>query len=387
MDYLPMNLPPDGDYHSVHLFPPAIGAYDSLAIRYGYAQEDPDYPQMLDEVLQHAEMFQVCLDGNRAGMDPLCETDDLSSEPLKYYEGQLNLASAALRRLLHDAVAPGQAYMDYGDAVLRVMQRSYDFADKLLLWIGGVNVSFTHRSLDGEPGRAALQPIGATDQRKALDLLFRLLRPRSSGLLPPDEEAAQFLVVSDPSDDGATTLDLREEILEVRRSILQDLLSSTRLLSMYAYEFGPNQRNRSSFFGYGELLAELTSGIMSEANFSGDAEPKEWNLQMSLAECLKKLHEDPALPQEVAVHVSSQMRKTRKAAGRMLARLQEQDSGTSELLREHLLLLRERLKPRFFEDELLKGRAAAPRALALRGILSLFLAWAALLSVQALSKE
>lgn len=363
MDYLPMNLPLDGDYHSVHIFPPAIGAYDRLAIRYGYAKEDPTYPEMLDEVLQHAEIFQVCLDGNREGLDPLCVADDLSAEPLRYYEGQLDLASSVLHRLLHDAVAPGQAYMDYGDAVLRVMQRSYEFADRLLVWIGGVNVSFTHRGYDGEPGRPALQPIGAADQRKALDLLLRLLRPRSSGLLPPDDEAARFLVISDPSDDGATTLDLREEILQVRREILQDLLSSKRLMHMYEYDFDTSQSETSLRLGYGDLLEELTSGIMSEANFSGAVEPREWNLQISLADCLNKLHNNRDLPQEVAAHVSFQMQKTRVAAGRALESLKQQEQQepngeSSELLRVHLLLLRERLKPRFFYDELLRDRAS-----------------------------
>jgi len=80
-----MNLPANGDFHSVNVFYQTVGAYDELATQYGYMPENDE--EQLPKALQEAEQFQACLDG-QPGLDPLCETDDLSAEPLKCYEAQ-----------------------------------------------------------------------------------------------------------------------------------------------------------------------------------------------------------------------------------------------------------------------------------------------------------
>ena len=102
-------------------------------------------------------------------------------------------------------------------------------------------------------------------------------------------------------------------------------------------------------------MESATQGILSEANFAAGADsPHNWNLQMSLAESLKMLHQDRYLPQEVATHVSMQMRQARDRAGRLIESL----GKDVDLLREHLLQLRELLTPTHFKkDELLQSGA------------------------------
>ena len=74
MDYLTMNIPSSGK--PVHLFTPVIGAYDKLAIRYGYMESHEDAKETLKEMeslLQDAEQFTVCINGDYSrGQDPLC---------------------------------------------------------------------------------------------------------------------------------------------------------------------------------------------------------------------------------------------------------------------------------------------------------------------------
>ena len=73
MDYIAMNLP--RTERMTHVWSPTIGAYDKLAIRYGYshfAGPDATRQRILVEILEEAEAMQSCYDEDNYGEDPSC---------------------------------------------------------------------------------------------------------------------------------------------------------------------------------------------------------------------------------------------------------------------------------------------------------------------------
>eukprot|EP00403_Amphidinium_massartii_P028103 CAMPEP_0178401484 /NCGR_PEP_ID=MMETSP0689_2-20121128/16325_1 /TAXON_ID=160604 /ORGANISM="Amphidinium massartii, Strain CS-259" /LENGTH=945 /DNA_ID=CAMNT_0020022305 /DNA_START=82 /DNA_END=2919 /DNA_ORIENTATION=+ len=232
MDYLPMNLPATG-YRKVHVFPPKIGGYDKLAIQYGYLPWNGSKPhaqnhEQLQELLQLAEQYQVCLDGDLGKGDPLCVQFDLSADPLRFYSESLDLLAASQQRILNSSVQPGSSYAVYGESSAELFNAESAIGMQLVDWLGGFNVSYSHRGGNGaNSGRQARSPIPSDMQLTALELLMRLLKP--SSLLPPEEDMP-FLVSR--GDDGLFQVDIERAVRRRQSRLLQEMLQPQRLDGM-----------------------------------------------------------------------------------------------------------------------------------------------------------
>jgi len=338
MDYMPMNMPGAGA-GQVLLFPAVIGPFDKLAIRYGYmaSSEEPE----LEAVLQEAqENFDVCMDSDYSmAEDPLCETHDVSSDPLLFYEDQLSLVAESERGLLLESVGPGMPYKRYGDAVVKLLNKLTYLAGKLVLWIGGVNTSHVHRRYDGLLTRPAERPIPIAMQRRALRSIVRILRPSSSGYLPATGER-RFLVSG--RGDLVHAVDLRDMVLELQEIVMGLLFGESQFLHMEE-GFGRLDNSSRGFTGHEFLSAIIGDILFNPGNVSVVADAQNWDLQIFLVRGLNKLLcGSKRLPENLAALVTYHRREAHNFVERFLKDINNLDG--KELLRAHLERLQEEFK-------------------------------------------
>jgi hypothetical protein len=352
MDYLPMNLP-DGN-HPVHFFTPVLGALDKLAIRYGYSTVSPPassaprkIPLELQSLLETATTYEHCLDEEyHARLDPLCEVHELSAEPLKFYASRLDRIVALQKTLLNDSVAPGGPYWNYGAAARHLWLTADRIGYKLTFWIGGANTSFEHRGAHGsDAGRDAIRAIPADIQREALGMIFNILRPQSSGLLPPPD-SLPFLVTQ-TGRDGVTGMDPQDLVRRTQSFVVKALMDQQTLLHL----------DMMSSLG-GLAVPGFLERIVSVV-FNPDTMDKEdWDLQKMMAESLDHLDKEDKLPESIAPHVSMCIGRIHRNIGAALEFYKVPQNAPTQLLVVHLSRLHSYLSS--LRAEVLSEAAALP---------------------------
>lgn len=281
MDYSPMNLPTE-EHPDVHVFTPVVGAYDKLAIRYGYAV---DTGANLVEVVNAAEAYDSCYDDDTYYEDPLCAAYDMTSDPLRYYDERLKLIAQAMKYLVNMSVANGDAYTQYGNSARGVISQAFSIGATLVPWLGGIEHTYAHRN-DSKPPNEARQPVSAEKQRKAIGLILRVLRSEKSGFLPPPE-ALPYLVAGDK--DFIYSLDIEEGVRIMTANLINRLLSVDRIRQIH------KQEHLLGTSGDGLTVAdyftELIDGIIGEGLEVALQDPREWDLHRQLVYSLRKLFE------------------------------------------------------------------------------------------------
>ena len=175
MDYFPPNLAPpaqpQGDY-----FPTRLGPYDLWAIEYGYKTLPGHLPQLHRQALnriadraQSPELTYAADEDIFDFLDPLADAWDLSSDPLQYAQGQMDLARTLWDRLNWYSLSPGEGY---GQLRARVdLMFNYYLGKALTInnYLGGARF----RRIDpwGSQGQNPLELVSAEQQRQALELL------------------------------------------------------------------------------------------------------------------------------------------------------------------------------------------------------------------------
>lgn len=343
MDYLPMNIPSAG-VENVHLFTPVLGAYDKLAIRYGYTKlptygftrvEEvsmwdgmPVTPPFLKGILEEANQFQVCKDGDRQlGSDPLCQLYDLTAEPLRWMEDQVALFQKAQKRLFEIAVGPGEPYWQYGEMVWDIVLKVFKMQDQLVKWVGGMNVSYVHRpngqarTLGEAPvnGKNSIQSISAKDQRKAIRLLFELARPARKGLVP-----SSALLANLPWSDGETIsfMDLKMDIKFYQKQIIDKLFRESTLRHVeVSGQFGG--------LGLETFLDDMLYHIVGTYEGEGfeKCTPQDWDLQMFLVDNLvaEPKSSQRRISESIQPHISMAVKAAMRAVQGGLKRLDSAD--------------------------------------------------------------
>ena len=218
---------------------------------------DIDTQLLVEDILRKAESFQACYDDdNYYGEDPSCIDYDLSSDPVGYFDGQLSLFAEVQRNLMDTAVLPTQSYQLYGHAAHMILS-SYvpEIGFNAASYLGGLNNSYLHKYHDqaGKP----TQPVPATTQSRALQVVLRLLRPKDSGLLPPDE-AKPFLVESLSSQGAIGSFDVADVVSRLRTMLLQELIGHERLVKVHRQE-----AISSESFTVSELLSSVVQSVFA----------------------------------------------------------------------------------------------------------------------------
>eukprot|EP00747_Dinoflagellata_sp_TGD_P120328 gnl/TRDRNA2_/TRDRNA2_173210_c1_seq1.p1 gnl/TRDRNA2_/TRDRNA2_173210_c1~~gnl/TRDRNA2_/TRDRNA2_173210_c1_seq1.p1 ORF type:complete len:366 (+),score=67.73 gnl/TRDRNA2_/TRDRNA2_173210_c1_seq1:62-1159(+) len=326
----------------------------------GKAEDSVEMKLQRDQILETAEQFQTCSD-EMQGEDPGCVAYDMTADPVRWAEASLLKFAGSLKHLLDDSVLPGEPYRQYGDAVVRVLDRIVQTAQKINPYIGGVNISIAHRGLDGS-AKSVRHPIPFEYQRKALDLLLKIMRPQRAGLLPP-ADVLDKLVKSQSGDAGVQILNLKSEVTALQESIISALFEHMESLVELQDSTEAASTRGERGLTCGELLNELTFSVFgfdySNSSSLMVAAPQDWDLQVSLAAELRNAHMSEVSHQEVVALASHHMQLARDAAGRSLTAVRTGSGQHDAGLEEHLLLLRQKLQPKFYKDELLQSKSAA----------------------------
>ncbi len=230
MEYNAVNLPRPGERGGVP-FQSTLGPYDYWAVEYAYKPlnaapgSDDEKSQLQAIAGRSAEpLLAFGTDEDSAfGLDPETLQLDLGSDPVAFAAKRLEIARDLFKRQETRTLAADRDY-----AVLR---RSVDYAlgdatravGVLVRQIGGLR---TLRDFPGS-GRDPLQPVAASVQRQALELISSSVLSRSALTLSP---ALQRRMAPDFLDRGdgltpATDYSMSERLLNLQRAVLNYLMS------------------------------------------------------------------------------------------------------------------------------------------------------------------
>lgn len=359
MDYGPLNLPKNNT--PVHIFPPTIGAYDQLAIRYGYS-EAPDPASatvLLNDIRGEAEEFDVCYDSDVEGEDPYCMAEDLGEDPVAFQEDRIERLAAAQKSLHTTFVQVDGPWRHYGAAVKSLFREALYTGISLVPWIGGIHNHYVHRAAVWNSSKAR-QPVPLALQRRALEALLTLLRPSKAGLLPPPE-ALPFVV--DGEADTINSIDLAQVSEHLIKSLLKKLLSKKKLMQNRKQELLLVQKNASkpSVLTVGDFLTRMGDSILGGFHLNLE-NPKaavpstvEMTLQLEYVRHMTQLYLSKELPESLEAQLLLQMRQlrgdTRAAEKRLSSSKVEKTQPVQPLLEAHLALLNRELGSAFCSPE------------------------------------
>ncbi|RLN74970.1 hypothetical protein BBJ28_00009526 [Nothophytophthora sp. Chile5] len=213
MDYLPVNIFSDlkeAEVESHAFYMTTIGAYDHVAIAYGYSTVVDETPAnkhpRLTELASSAPMFLT--DESLDNMvNPFAQQFDLSSDPVDYANDYLEFviqsrsSSAVLAKIPEDA--SWTTLWRRERAYLQMVVQAIKFVQPML---GGVNVTHAHRHKGEDRYRPEF--VSRATQQRALAVLVRIIRAES-GLFPEPEDYASYIEVvgTDDEDCNAPSLD------------------------------------------------------------------------------------------------------------------------------------------------------------------------------------
>jgi hypothetical protein len=273
MEYNAVNLPSPGQTGGVP-FQTTLGPYDYWAIEYAYK---PMASGITPEA-EKAELQRIAARSSEPllafgtdedtffGLDPETIQLDLGKDPVAFAAKRLAIARELFKRQETRTLSPQRDY-----AVLR---RSLSFAlndvlrslGVLARQIGGVA---TLRDFPGS-GRDPLQPVPASVQREALDLMVRAtLAPDSLQITPALQRrlAPDYLDRAEATG-GPTDFAVPQRLLDLQRAVLAYLMSdglAARVLDSAAKVDQPEQA-----FHLTEIYQRLADDVWRELKQGGD---------------------------------------------------------------------------------------------------------------------
>jgi len=356
MDYLPMNIPASWSApwseqeEPTFFFTPVIGAYDKLAIRYGYMPveerqfgEVPGRPQELVSLLRQAEAIPVCTDSDKdAKQDPTCIAFDLTSFPLQWYESRLQLLASSQQNMLA-SLQEGESYARYGMDASSVLKTAEAIGSNLILWIGGTHITRAHR---GEIAAAVARdthtpthtraqattariPISRSLQRRALKTLLGILRAYDTQLVPSANDLP-YLVQRSNDGDGVLEINLLGVVHEMQQRLMSELLALPRLKRLLNGAKLQAASPQAMGLSLPELLEDLAKSVWGPSGFLDLSKTRDWDLQALLVEHLKgfyvlqteatKRMTGSPVPMELLAPVLHHLHQARRSLNRALGK-------------------------------------------------------------------
>jgi Met-zincin/Domain of unknown function (DUF5117)/Domain of unknown function (DUF5118) len=287
MEYNALNIAPKGRKQGEYVMS-GIGAYDEWAIEYAY--KPIDAAKEKDELLKIAARskepqlaFANDLDagiGSVEGMDPEVNRRDLGADPLAFAERRMQLSRELWERLQDRKLKPGEQFDVLRRNFISANAQVALAANVAAKYVGGV----VHLRDHADSGRAALNPVAAPTQRRALklisDSLFRAesfrFKPEFVARLVPDQFDRLYgggslaaAVNPDVSISGA--------VLGLQRTTLDHLLSDA--VAARIIDAPTKMKDAKQVFALSELYDTLQGAIWSELRAGGDISPLRRNLQ------------------------------------------------------------------------------------------------------------
>jgi hypothetical protein len=284
MEYNPANIAMkgerQGEYHMS-----TLGPYDYWAIEYGYKEIPPEMEQAeLARIAGRSRDPQLAFMADDAlyysGLDPRANTWDLGADPLAYAERQLALARELWQLTETRKLLEGEHYALLRRNFNRALFEVQFSATQAAKYIGGLTLHSDHAG----SGRSPLEPIPASKQRAALELLARTVFSADSFRFSP--EFLSRLAISDYDIDDARmlgrtipTVDVAvdQQVLALHRSVLTSLMGAEIAQRLLNNEL--KVKDASQALTVAELYATLHRAVWSELAVGADVPLIRRNLQ------------------------------------------------------------------------------------------------------------
>jgi Met-zincin/Domain of unknown function (DUF5117) len=273
MDYLPVNLAPEGkaqgDYFTQH-----IGPYDTWAVAYGYTPIDSKTVEgerkglaAIAKRSPEPGLAYATDEDMVGGRDPRVNAFDLSADPLVYNQQQMERARQLWDKLNKRGPGVGESYSTLRRQFSYVLGYYFRNAIPLTNYIGGR--SFNRFKAGDAPGRTPLETIDVAQQRQALTALSNTVFTPKSLDVPP--ELLDKLPPSRWVHWGASPevfnfdFPLYDRLLNFQTYVLSNLLSGDRLMRLRNAEL-----QRQPNLTIAELLGTLQTNIWEQPLISGE---------------------------------------------------------------------------------------------------------------------
>ncbi len=176
MDYNATNLLDGG----INYFQTVPGPYDYWAIEYGYS--DKPFTSKLDDDEWLESIASRSLEpwlayatdedaySTTRSIDPLTNTRDMTSDPIRYYQHQIKIANTYWDDLLENFEKDGGTYSKLRSVFFQALYEYYGASRNIPKFIGGIYHSRHHIGQDNN--LLPLTVVDAIDQRRALNFLL-----------------------------------------------------------------------------------------------------------------------------------------------------------------------------------------------------------------------
>ncbi|RZI81828.1 MAG: hypothetical protein EOP38_17925, partial [Rubrivivax sp.] len=325
MDYSPINLPLPGKKPPAP-FQTTLGPYDYWAIEYGYKPLPGGEAEALRHIAERsadpawADKLDFGTDEDQyLGLDPQSLTFDLGRDPVVFARQRLAIAKDLIARQALEKLPPTEEPNLLRRRVsfaLRDVERS---AQILLRQVGGL---ITRRDAPGS-GRDLMDPLPASTQVAALDLIAReLLSPQALSLPPVLQRrlAPDYFERIDSSG-MRTDFSLADNLLALQREVL-DVLMADGLAERLLDNIDRTRDRKETPLTVRELHRRLKDAVWgaSLASPQGDDAPWRRNLQREYVNRLSALvvrsasnrADVRAVVRDQARSLLSQLKKTKR---------------------------------------------------------------------------
>ncbi|HIK26938.1 MAG: zinc-dependent metalloprotease [Oscillatoriaceae bacterium SKW80] len=190
MDYVPVNLAPIGEKQGDY-FPQVVGPYDIWAIAYGYQPSGANTPEQEKTFLEAIASQQAnnpelaySPDEDSFDLDPTANYFDMSSDPLRYAQWQMDNARILWERLNKLYPTAVETYSEVSEMFNTIFGQYLHNAYVLTKYIGGQ--SFYRDRPGSGSGRLPFEPVPIAKQREALAALQKYIFAEDAFNFPPE---------------------------------------------------------------------------------------------------------------------------------------------------------------------------------------------------------
>lgn len=285
MDYARFNYvaqPEDGVKH----FSPQIGAYDLLAIEYGYrwySEEggEAELPQLRELLSRHTGPLYRYSEAqdSRAAIDPRAQTEDLSDDPVR----ASTLGIANLKRLMPKLIEisangkPDQTYRETGILYNALINQWNTVLYHPMALVGGIYLELIDRS---DRTEQAYTFVPRERQIEAVEFLIKEAVTDTDWLFNTPLSKYTFPIKSSPAGyiEQAPSLVLKN----AQSYIFWDLLDNSRLIRMSSNEY----LNGDKAFKANELTDMLYQATFKKSEKGANLSVQERFVQKGLVDAL-----------------------------------------------------------------------------------------------------
>ena len=300
MDYLPPSIALPGEQQG-DFFQEVIGEYDFWAIEYAYRpipnaktpeDETPELKRIASRISNPSLAYATDEDSGFGArvLDPRNNVNDLSSEPLAWFEKQFDLSREILSKMESRLLQQGEAYAILRRTVGHIWPLYFSASHVAMKYIGGIYHNRDHAG--DSANRVPYQPVPAQEQRNALNFLRDRIWSSSAIELAPDLlSKLQFERFPDfeNQQSKANRLDypFYNTLLSVQSAALDELYSPIKLSRLQDMELlQPDPSNR---FLLADAFIGVRQAIWSELETRSNIDTSRRNLQVKHLEQLIKL--------------------------------------------------------------------------------------------------